>query len=143
MEGLLKEREERKRSAAELKSKWENLRRFQGTGLDQATLDKMVEEKLSSMNLEVEPLDRLKFDALSLNSKRLLFKHNSNLLSKYDPNLEETFLEDKKQRAFSEFKQMSELQEGEQYVDMTPYDHKEPALKLKNKTDDTPIMYSE
>ena len=56
------------------------------------------------MNLEVEPLDRLKFDTLSLNSKRLLFKHNSNLLSKYDPNLEETFRDEKIRRTFTEFK---------------------------------------
>ena len=94
------------------------------------------------MNLGVEPLDKMRFKSISKNSKRLLFKHNSLLLDKYDPNLQETFLEQQKERALREFRQKMAMAADEEHIDMTPCNHKAPALTLNTRNDE-PMLYSE
>ena len=65
----------------------ENRRKFGNSGLDEKQLEKIVERKYKHLRADLDPLDRMRFNELSSNCKKLLFKHRSRCLRKYDPDL--------------------------------------------------------
>ena len=116
--------------------------KFKDTGLDEVMLQEIVKKKIRQLRPEINPLTREKFSMLSPTSKRLMFKHNSNVLKKLDPSLAQTLkaIAVKEKFAKQRAKAMAAMH-GEDPVDTTPFVYNEPALKLG--TDFEPVVYSD
>ena len=77
-------------SKEEIRRKLESIKKFQGTNLNEWKLQAIVDQKIADLRVELDPLDRMNFNNLSQDAKRLLFKHRSKTLKKYDPDLNKT-----------------------------------------------------
>jgi hypothetical protein len=69
----------------------EDKRKFGSSGLDEVKLEALVNAKIKKLRPEIAPIDRLRFNSMSEECKKLLYKHKSRTLRKFDPALQRSF----------------------------------------------------
>ena len=73
-----------------LKQKYNNIRRFENTGLDEESLKEITQREIVRLTEKLDPVAQKDFESISPRAKKILFNHGSLLLQKYEPSLHES-----------------------------------------------------